>query len=214
MHTKSYANRVTNLSTSLQWDHGRWIWLLSILAVGAVLLGLGDNTQHLLRYDRAAVAAGQWWRLLSGHAVHADLHHFVLNALGLVLVWALFAREFNALGWLLVTLAGAAAISAGLWYLDAQVQWYVGASGVLHALMAAGCVKRFADAQWDRWILAGFLAGKLMLEQYFQARGVIATTRDLTIVVDAHLYGAAGGTAMAAAMLANIAILRQFGIRT
>ena len=209
MHTKSYANRVANLSTSLQWDHGRWIWLLLILSAGAIVLGLGDKTLLLLRYDRSAVAAGQWWRLLSGHAVHADLHHYLLNALGLVLVWSLFAREFNLVQWLLITLAGALGISAGLWWLDAQVAWYVGASGVLHALMAAGCVKRVADRQWDRWILAGCLFGKLALEQYFQSQGVIAKTNDLAVVVDAHLYGAAAGALMAGVLLAKIAILRK-----
>ena len=175
-------------------------------------MGLGDNAAQLLRYDRVAVAAGQWWRLLSAHAVHADLHHYLLNALGLILVWSLFARDFNALEWLLITLAGALGITAGLWCLDRQVQWYVGASGVLHSLMAAGCVKHLADAQWDRWILAGFLLGKLALEQYFQARGVVAVTHELNIVVDAHLYGAIAGAAIAAALRAKIAILRKIGI--
>jgi len=200
---------MTNLSTSLQWDHGRWIWLLLILSAGAVVLGLGDKALLLLRYDRSAVAAGQWWRLLSGHLVHADLHHYLLNALGLVLVWALFAREFNARQWAVITIAGGAGISAGLWWLNAGVEWYVGASGVLHALMAAGCVRRLADKQWDRWVLTGGLAVKLGLEQYFQAQGVIATTRDLTIVVDAHLYGAVAGALIGAALLAKIAILRK-----
>jgi rhomboid family GlyGly-CTERM serine protease len=200
---------VTNLSAALQWDHGRWIWLLLILVAGACLLGLGDKSLYLLRYDRSAVQAGQWWRLFTCHAVHADLHHFLLNALGLVLVWSLFAREFNALQWLLIAVAGAAGIAAGLWWFDDRVQWYVGASGVLHSLMAAGCVRRWFDAQWDRWVLAGFFLGKLALEQYDQARGIVAKTQDLTIVVDAHLFGALAGAAMAAVLLARIAILRK-----
>ena len=209
MHTKSYANRVTNLSASLQWDRGRWIWLLLILSGGGLLLALGDTVLLLLRYDRAGLSAGQWWRLLSGHLVHADLHHYLLNAFGLVLVWALFAGEFNARQWWVIALSGAAGISAGLWWLDPGVEWYVGASGVLHALMAAGCVKRLADRQWDRWILVVCLGVKLAWEQYDQAHGVIATTQDLTIVVDAHLYGAAVGAIAAAALLAKIAILRK-----
>jgi len=108
-----------------------------------------------------------------------------------------------------LAIAGAAGISGGLWWFDVPVQWYVGASGVLHALMAAGCVKRWLDAQWDRWILAGFFVGKLGLEQYSQARGIVAKTEDLSIVVDAHLFGAIAGAAMAAALLAKIAILRK-----
>ena len=93
---------MTNLSASLQWSDGRWIWLLGILAVGAALLGLGDSALSVLRYDRTAIGAGQWWRLVSAHSVHADAHHFALNALGLVLVWSLFAAEYRAFEWTLI----------------------------------------------------------------------------------------------------------------
>jgi len=35
-------------------------------------------------------------------------------------------------------LSGALGISSALWWLSPRVSWYVGASGVLHAVMAAG----------------------------------------------------------------------------
>jgi rhomboid family GlyGly-CTERM serine protease len=205
MQTGSYAKHVTNLSHSLQWDDRRWIWLTLILLSGAVLLGLGDSAREALRYEREAIAAGQWWRLLSAHAVHQDAHHFALNALGLVLVWALFAREFHALAWGGIVLGGALCISAGLWHFDPQLRWYLGASGVLHSVMAAGCVKRLADVQWDRWLLSLCLVAKLALEQH-AAQPVGA---DLPVIVDAHLYGAIGGAAIAAAICGRMAIIRR-----
>lgn len=208
MLRKSYANQVTILSASLQWNEGRWVWLLGILATGAVLLGLGDNTLMALRYDRAAIGAGQWWRLWTAHAVHADFHHYALNALGVVLVWALFAREFRALQWIVIVALSALGISLGLLRFDPSLQWYVGASGVLHAVMAAGCVKRMHDRQWDRWILAVFLAGKLAMEQFSQTRGAITFSGSTPIIVDAHLFGALAGAVIAAALMAGMAIIR------
>ena len=37
------ANRLTNIAAALQWDRGRWIWLLALLLVMDAVLGLGDS---------------------------------------------------------------------------------------------------------------------------------------------------------------------------
>ena len=55
--------------------------------------------------------------------------------------------------WCAIVLSGALAISSGLWWLSPRVGWYVGASGVLHSVMAAGAAKHLAERAWDRWIL-------------------------------------------------------------
>ena len=81
------AKRFAQLAAGLQWDRGRWMWLLAIILVLDLVLGLGDSMGEALRYDRSAIAAGGWWRLLTAHIVHLDLHHLILNELGLVLVW-------------------------------------------------------------------------------------------------------------------------------
>jgi rhomboid family GlyGly-CTERM serine protease len=190
------------VAASLQWDRGRWIWLLMILLLLGAVLGLGDNISALLRYDRSAIAAGGWWRLLTAHIVHLDTHHLLLNELGLVLVWSLFAQDFDAVEWCVIVLSGALAISSGLWWLSPQVTWYVGASGVLHTVMAAGTAKHLALRAWDRWILSLGLCGKLAWEQWGGHPAPL-------VVVDAHLYGAACGFAVGAALSWRIAIIRR-----
>ena len=185
------ANRVAQITAALQLDGGRWIWLLLILASLALVLVLGDNTSELLRYDRGAIAAGGWWRLLTAHIVHLDAHHLVLNGFGLVLLWALFAADFDVLEWSIIVLAGALAISSGLWWLSPRVAWYVGASGVLHSVMAAGAAKHVVTRAWDRWILVGCLCAKLAYEQFGGFEPPL-------VVVDAHLYGAFAGFAVGA----------------
>ncbi len=132
------ANRLAQIAEALQWDRGRWIWLLLILLILDLVLALGDSVGEALRYDRGAIAAGGWWRLLTAHIVHLDLHHLMLNELGLVLMWSLFAQDYDPVEWCVIVLSGALAISSGLWWLSPRVAWYVGASGVLHSIMAAG----------------------------------------------------------------------------
>jgi rhomboid family GlyGly-CTERM serine protease len=181
------------IAAALQWDRGRWIWLLLILLLLGAVLGLGDSVGALLRYDRSAIAAGGWWRLLTAHIVHLDVHHLILNELGLVLVWSLFAGDFAGDEWCAIVLGGALAISCGLWWLSPRVSWYVGASGVLHAVMAAGAAKHLVTRAWDRWILFIGLCVKLAWEQWGGHAAAL-------VVVDAHLYGAVSGFAVGAAL--------------
>jgi rhomboid family GlyGly-CTERM serine protease len=183
-------------------DRGRWIWLLAILLALDLVLGLGDSVSQFLRYDRSAIAAGGWWRLLTAHIVHLDVHHLILNELGLVLMWSLFAQDYDAVEWCVIVLSGALAISSGLWWLSPRVGWYVGASGVLHSVMAAGSAKHLALRSWDRWILSIGLCAKLAWEQWAGPQAPL-------IVVDAHLYGALCGFAAGGALSARVVIIRH-----
>jgi rhomboid family GlyGly-CTERM serine protease len=156
----------------------------------------GEVGRALLRYDRAGLAAGQWWRLLTAHVVHLDLEHAALNTLGLILMWALFARDYKPRQWLLITLVAIAAIDAGLWLRDSTVSWYVGSSGALHGVMAAGTLAHLRRRDLDGWILAAFVIVKLCYEQ--GAGSLPFHDSGAGVVVDAHLFGALGGGLIAA----------------
>src|SRR5438105_3727374 len=120
--------RVRGLLRSLNYD-GR---LGLILAGSCVLLLLasltGEPGRLLLRYDRAALGAGQWWRLVTAHVVHLDVRHALLNDLGLALVWARFARDYSLGQGGAVVLGAVVAIDAGLWRCGSTLEWYVGSS--------------------------------------------------------------------------------------
>jgi rhomboid family GlyGly-CTERM serine protease len=167
---------------------------LGLVAACALLLLpqlWGSAATNLLRYDRGAIAAGQWWRLLTAQVAHLGLHHALLNTAGLVFVWALFAREWKPLQWAVIVFVVTVAIDAGLWFLDPSISWYVGASGALHGLMVAGVVAYIRHRDPLGWIMAALLVLKLTYEHLhgplpFAGRGV-------PVVVAAHLYGAVGG---------------------
>ena len=57
------------------------LWLVLAVCIG---LAFGGTPVRLdLRYDRLAVAAGQWWRLFTGNYVHLGWTHVLLDAAGL-----------------------------------------------------------------------------------------------------------------------------------
>lgn len=173
------------------------VYGLALLAACAVLLlpeWGGEAARVALRYERIALAAGEWWRLLSAHVVHLDLEHAVLNALGLVLMWALFARDYSPLRWLSIFVVSGLTISVGLWFLNPEVEWYVGASGALHGVMSAGTLAHLRRRDLDSWILAAFIVLKLGYEQF---AGAMPFAESASTIKDAHLYGAIGGFVLA-----------------
>jgi len=188
---------VGGLAEVLQSLNGDRAYGLALLAAVALFLLPeidGAAARDALSYQRAALAEGQWWRLLTAHFVHLDLEHAALNAMGLVLMWALFARDYPPLRWLAIYLGTALTVSASLWWFSPDVAWYVGASGALHGVMTAGTLAHLRRGDLDGWILAIFIVVKLGYEQY---AGALPFAGSPDTVVDAHLYGAIGGVVLA-----------------
>ncbi len=170
-------------------------WWLPGLAISiAVLLALtGDWGRELLRYDRLAISGGELWRLISGHFVHLGWSHFALNAVGLVLISYLIAARFSSIQWLLISLLIIMGIDLGFWVLEPQLAWYVGLSGVLHGLLAAGVASGMRDGHADSWIIGGLLVIKLIYEQLVGPIPGSEGTSGGDVVVAAHLYGTIAG---------------------
>ena len=170
--------------------------LILLLATG------GDCARDALGLDREGLQAGQAWRLVSGHLVHLGWLHACLNLAGFVLIVLAFWREFSAAHWLWIGLASALTIDAGLLLIDPPIEWYVGLSGILHGLVAAGAIGLYGDG---RRIAAMTVIGAVTAKLAWEAvSGPMPYTAELVggpVVVEAHLFGALGGAGAALALL-------------
>lgn len=164
--------------------------MLATCGLALALQFCGPAAIHLLQYDRASIAAGEWWRLLTAHLVHLNFHHALIDLGGLALLWALFARDLGPRAWALVIVATIAAIDCGLWVLDPGVSWYLGLSGVLHGILAAAIFVRLHRRDLEGWLLLALLLFKL---GYEQIHGAMPFAGNMPVVVNAHLYGVLGG---------------------
>ena len=160
----------------------------------------GDAARELLRYDRLAIAGGEVWRLLCGHFVHLGYRHLALNLAGLALVWLLVARLYSTRQWLLVAAISVAFMDAGFWWLDEGLRWYVGLSGLLHGLLLAGAIRGIRSLPGESAAICAVVVAKLAYEQFAGPLPGSEAAAGGAVVVNAHLYGAAGG-ALAAAIL-------------
>lgn len=178
------------------------VWWLPvvILLLAMVLMPGGEATRVGFRFDRSGIQSGELWRLVTGHFVHLGWSHFALNAAGLGLVWYLVGGNFDWRRWLLVAAVCLFAMDVGLWFLNPDLGWYVGLSGLLHGILAAGLAERLRQPDKEALVLAALLLGKLAWEQLSGPLPGSEGTAGGPVVVDAHLFGALGG-ALTALML-------------
>ena len=173
--------------------------VLGLLLICLALAFGGDEWRELGRYDRDALAAGEYWRLITGHWVHLGWGHLWPNLAALVVIGLLFERVFRSTDWVLTTIVAAGTIDAGLFFFEPSVRWYVGLSGVLHGFVAAGALELLLRRQLLGAILGAAVAGKILFEQIVGPVPLTAGTVGGPVIVAAHLYGAAGGLVTTAA---------------
>lgn len=176
---------------------------LAVLVLVALLCGglevAGAPLATALRYERGAIAAGEWWRLLSCHLVHYDGAHLALNLGGLALLWGLYSGELAPRAGALLAFGSALAVGLGLYLGSPAVGWYLGLSGLLHGLWAGAGVAVLGRSRLEGALTLAVLAARLAYEQ---AGGTLAAHLgvDMPVVPVAHLYGAGGGLATALAL--------------
>lgn len=152
-----------------------------------------DGARELFRYDRLAIAGGEFWRLLTGHVAHLGYRHLALNLTGLALVWLLVGRRYGTRQWLLTAAISVGVIDAGFWFLDTGMLWYVGLSGLLHGMLVAGAIRGLPVFPIESAVICIAVAAKIAYEQFTGPLPGSEVAAGGTVVVNAHLYGAVGG---------------------
>jgi rhomboid family GlyGly-CTERM serine protease len=184
--------------------------LVAALAGSALLLlqQAIPSAPPVLEYRRPLLTA-EPWRLLTGHFVHLNWTHALVNAGAWLLLAGLFAPQLGAKRQLLSVALGSAFVSLALAAFNPAIEWYRGASGVLHVLFFAGATTALAAALRSRsgpaslLPLALLVAGwtKVALEVPLDpAATPYAEWLAAATVPQAHLWGALAGSALGLVM--------------
>ncbi|NOX70046.1 MAG: rhombosortase [Gammaproteobacteria bacterium] len=185
-------------------------WRIAAVLGGFSLLAAlaGDAGRQWLRWDRGAIADGEIWRLVSGHLVHMNWSHFGLNAAGLILVWLLVGERFSSRNWVWIVVVTIAGTDLGFWFLDPQLQWYVGMSGLLHGLLMAGLVMGVLSEPRESLLIGAFVVAKLAFEQLSGSLPGSEMASGGPVIVNAHLYGSISATVVAIIYLIRVRAAR------
>jgi membrane associated rhomboid family serine protease len=108
--------------------------LVSTIAISFVAMsGGGEPIFTALQLDKVAVAAGEWWRLLSVTLLHAGLLHLGFNMYALYLTGPIVERQYGSRWFVLLYLLCAAGGSVAT-YAVGDGRLAVGASGAIFGL--------------------------------------------------------------------------------
>lgn len=175
-------------------------WVVPLLvALLAVNLQWAGGSEWL-RLDRG-VAWVEPWRLLGAHFVHLGWTHLWLNLAGLAVLWLLLGDTLRPLEWVAGAVLLALGVSIGLLCCSPSVEWYVGFSGVLHGLFAAGAVANLRRMTPLALGLLAVLLGKLIFDGLGEGDLSTAALIGGAVITDAHLYGVLAGVGYGAVLL-------------
>lgn len=173
---------------------------MAAIVAASILVQLFTSAQTALQFDRAGIAAGQVWRLLTGNFVHYSWWHLGAN-LGVfaILAWIAAGRSTGTAG---VVVLSAAAVGAGVYCGADGITTYRGVSGVDCALLAWVLVSMAAQ-EGGGW--AGGYIGVLLLAvakaAYETITGQVllptSAPTGVEVVNITHLIGLALGTLVA-----------------
>lgn len=186
-----------------------------VLAALILVLQALPITLDVLEYRYDALTS-EPWRVLTGHLVHVNWQHALINAVALWVVARLFAPDLAASSQLIALVVSGLAIGMCLALLYPSINWYRGLSGALHGLFFAGATKWLLQARprtfHHLWLpLVLFLGGwiKVVVEQPGGATTPYAEWLGAGVVPQAHLVGAASGTLLGLALALSDANARR-----
>ncbi|MCG6938428.1 MAG: rhombosortase [Gammaproteobacteria bacterium] len=169
-------------------SHALWL-IIFLLSFFLQLFDLADSW----RFNRGLVAQGDVWLLFSGHMVHLNWSHWLLNMAGLAIVAFFFSTHASFRQWMTVILTSACVISAGLWWWMPDIRYYVGLSGILHGLFLYGALREIHFYPASGYVLTAVLLAKLGWEFF---NGALPGSEEMAggrVLTEAHLLGAIGG---------------------
>jgi len=169
---------------------------VALLAIG---VHVWPGAEDAAIFERQRVAAGEAWRLWTGHFAHFGASHLFWNLAVLVPAggWLERIAPWRARFFFLLA---PAVIGAALFLLDPSLQRYAGLSGVAAGVLALLAVTQLAHSREDRWFwrcVLALLAVKVAAE-FLAQRPVFArlASPDAHAVPVAHLAGLALAMAM------------------
>ena len=127
--------------------------------------------------------------------MHLGWAHLAMNLAGLAIIWLILARQLPLWQWWMTVLVCAVGVNLGLLAFSPTVGWYVGLSGILHGLIAAGALAGLKRQPSLFLLLLGLIA-KLAWEQSTGQDPGTAQLIGGAVIVDAHLYGALAGVVL------------------
>lgn len=144
-----------------------------------------------LMYSRTGIANGEFWRLWTGHFVHLNYKHLLLNSIGLCLFAGLYNKTLLPKTLISEVAILTSSISVGLYYLDSHIIFYAGLSALLYGLFTLYSIKASKLQDYLFGYIVFFIISFKIIWVYIDPSITAQSTTFIQapIANDAHLYG-------------------------
>ena len=171
--------------------------LYCCLLISMLLLGLLNHFNIMndaillnLRFEQTTISNGDYWRLLSGHIVHLNLPHTLMNIGALSLLMIMFWKDISYPIDLIALIFSTIGINIGLFFFHPELSSYAGFSGVLHGLFLFYFLKTFPENNKASVIAITVIGLKIIWEQTPWAdNSETAALIGGSVATMSHLYG-------------------------
>ena len=164
-----------------------------LLALILLLALFSIEVTPWLQFDRNAIHAGEWWRIWTGHLLHTNSWHLLMNLAGLVVITMLHGNYYQRWQFFFILVIGFTLISLGLLFWSPAIGLYVGLSGWLHTWLVYGACEDVRRNWSSGWLILAGVAIKVGWEQWHGASADLVMLIEADVATDAHLYGAISG---------------------
>jgi membrane associated rhomboid family serine protease len=117
---------------------GWFVGMHTLYRFNTLQAGIGVGNEFMVKYGLfgPAIADGDWYRIITGAFLHANILHLLLNMYALFVLGPIVERSLGGVRYVIVYAAALLAGSAGALILDPNALT-VGASGAIYGLMGA-----------------------------------------------------------------------------
>lgn len=141
-------------------------WLLFLTIGGVCYLLTYYYPLPQFQYNRYIVGQGvQLYRLVTAHFMHTGEFHLVFNIIALWFIGLLHSRHYKLWQWCLMFPMLMAGTMAGIHYLDPNIAYYIGLSGILHGLVVIGAIADLHCKLRSGYVLLLLLVIKIALDE-------------------------------------------------
>ncbi len=141
------------------------------------------------RFQQDWFQQAEFWRIITAHWIHFNWQHLLLNGLGLVLCVAIARPTWSMNRWIVYNILLAIGISMLFTWLNPELDWYVGYSGVLFGVFLLAAIELFKTERVIALLLGIGVCIKVILEQSSSVTVTSSEFIGVPVIIDAHLYG-------------------------
>lgn len=182
-------------SFPLSLKHSLVVLVIAVIAILAFAgeYYFGNSITQAFVYQRNLIIKGELWRIFTGHLLHTNAYHLLLNLAALIMLWALHGRFYSIKNYSALFLFCCVSTSVGVFFTSPSLIQYVGLSGVLHGIFVFGAIMDIVSKDKTGYLLFLGVWLKIAHEQIYGASEDVSSLIEANVAVDAHLWGAIGG---------------------